>query len=221
MAWAVKQRTVNSGQKLVLLLLANHTNGHTGQCNPSHKLLADECSMGISTLKSHLQSLAAIGLIQIIHKQQDGVALPNQYKLNFEGVGQNLTEGQSEIDRGVGQNLATKQEVKTLTEPVNTVALPFWLPQETWEQFVLMRKQNKKPMTPHAAELMIKKLGKFKDQGFDVKELLEKSIVNCWQDVYEPKEQKLPAYMEKRRETLSGLTRGLIGGGKNVKFIDL
>ena len=118
MAWAVKQPTANSGQKLVLLLLANHTNGHTGQCNPSHKLLAQECSMGISTLKGHLQGLAEAGLISIIHKQQDGVALPNQYRLNLGGVGQNLTEGQSEIDRGVGQNLATKQEVKTVNKPV-------------------------------------------------------------------------------------------------------
>lgn len=115
MAWAVKQKTANSGQQLVLLLLANHTNGHTGQCNPSHKLLAEECRMGISTLKNHIKGLEESGLLKIIHVSKDGVSLPNQYILG--GVGQNLAEGGSESDRGVGQNLATKQEDKPVIKP--------------------------------------------------------------------------------------------------------
>lgn len=115
MAWAVKQKTANSGQQLVLLLLANHTNGHTGQCNPSHKLLAEECRMGISTLKNHIKGLEESGLLKIIHVSKDGVSLPNQYILG--GVGQNLAEGGSESDRGVGQNLATKQQDKPVIKP--------------------------------------------------------------------------------------------------------
>lgn len=120
MAWAVKQSTANSGQKLVLLLLANHSNGHTGQCNPSHRLLAIECSMGISTLKGHIAALAQAGLITIINKFQDGVQLPNQYNINMTGVRPILAGGESESGWGVGQNLATKQEVKPVIEP-NTV----------------------------------------------------------------------------------------------------
>jgi hypothetical protein len=110
MAWAVKQKTANSGQQLVLLLLANHTNGHTGQCNPSHKLLAEECRMGLSTLKNHIKGLEEAGFLRIVHISKEGVSLPNQYILG--GVGQNLTDGGSDIDRQVGQNLATKQEDK-------------------------------------------------------------------------------------------------------------
>ena len=112
MTWAVAQKTENAGQKLVLLMLANHTNGHTGQCNPSHKLLAEECCMGASTLKNHLQRLEEQGFIEVQHRSKDGVSLPNQYFLKVEGVGQNLAGGGSESDRGVGQNLATKQEDK-------------------------------------------------------------------------------------------------------------
>jgi hypothetical protein len=118
MAWAVKQKTGNAGQKLALIMLANYCNSHTGQCNPSHKRLADECSMGVSTLKAHLQALEEIGLLQIVHKSNDGVQLPNQYYLNLEGVGQNLTGGGSESDGGVGQNLATNLEVKPIKEPI-------------------------------------------------------------------------------------------------------
>ena len=78
MTWAVNQNCSNAGQKLVLLMLANYCNSHTGQCNPSHKRLAAECCMGVSTLKNHLQALADAGLIEIIHKASEGVQLPNQ-----------------------------------------------------------------------------------------------------------------------------------------------
>ena len=121
MSWAVAQKTSNAGQKLVLLMLANYCNSHTGQCNPSHKRLAEECSMGLSTLKGHVAALEAAGLLKIVQKSMDGVSLPNQYELNIGntgGVGQNLADGGSESGRGVGQNLATNQEHKPGREPI-------------------------------------------------------------------------------------------------------
>lgn len=83
MSWAVKQATANSGQKLVLLLLANHTNGHTGQCNPSQKLLAQECSMGLSTLRRHLIELQEAKRISVIHQYADNMKRPSQYIVHF------------------------------------------------------------------------------------------------------------------------------------------
>lgn len=118
MSWAVSQRCSNAGQKLVLLMLANYCNSHTGQCNPSHKRLADECSMGVSTLKNHLQALAECGLIEIVHKVADGVQLPNQYVLKLEGVGQNLADPRPESGCPPRQNLATNLEGKPGIEPV-------------------------------------------------------------------------------------------------------
>ena len=124
MAWAIDQRCSSAGQKLVLLMLANHANGHTGQCNPSHKRLAEECSMGVSTLKAHIAALESAGLLQIVHRANDGVSLPNQYALNADGVGQNLAGGGSEPGRGVGQNLATKPGSYNLEDEPNTPIVP-------------------------------------------------------------------------------------------------
>ena len=87
MTWAVQQKCGSASAKIVLLMLANHTNGHTGACNPRHKLLAEECEMSVETLKNHLKKLSEIGLISIVHKFMDGVQLPNQYVMNFEGGG--------------------------------------------------------------------------------------------------------------------------------------
>ncbi len=117
MAWAIKQETGSAGSKLVLLMLADHSNGHTGQCNPSHKRLAAECEMSVSCLKGHIAKLQERGLLRVIYKSADGVNLPNQYLLNLGGVGQNLTEGGSESDGGVGQNLSTNLEDKPRREP--------------------------------------------------------------------------------------------------------
>lgn len=94
MAWAVEQETANSGQKLVLLLLANHTNGHTGQCNPSQGLLAKECCMGLSTLRRHLLDLEAAGLISVVHQYADNMKRPNQYIVNFQRSPRKSTEEQ-------------------------------------------------------------------------------------------------------------------------------
>ena len=128
MSWAVRQKTGSAASKMVLLMLANHANGHTGQCNPSHKLLADECEMSVSSLKVHIKNLEEKGFLSILHKTLDGVCLPNQYVLNINsgvdtpsdliGVGQNLADGRSESGWRVGQNLATKQEVKPVIEPI-------------------------------------------------------------------------------------------------------
>ena len=110
MTWAVEKACENAGQKLVLLLLANHSNQHTGRCDPSHSKLAKECSMGVATLKRHLQRLSDLGFIEIVAKSSQGVSLPNQYHLNLEGVGPNRADPGPNRTEGVGPNRATKQE---------------------------------------------------------------------------------------------------------------
>jgi len=125
MTWAVEQKCKSATQKLVLLMLANHANHHTGQCNPSHKRLADECSMSVSGLKKQLKELDAVGYIKTIRIMKNGVNLPNQYELmienrgtQHEGVGHLVTEGGSPGDRGVGHDVATKLETKPINEPI-------------------------------------------------------------------------------------------------------
>ena len=65
--------------------------------------------------------------------------------------------------------------------------LPDWLPGDVWEAFTAMRQSIKKPMTETAMKLIIGKLDRFRRLGFDPVQVLERSIVNCWQDVFEPK----------------------------------
>lgn len=70
--------------------------------------------------------------------------------------------------------------------------LPTWM-QETerfrlaWFGFEEMRNKIKKPMTDNAKHLAIGKLERFKAMGHDPTEILNQSIMNDYQDLYEPK----------------------------------
>ena len=67
------------------------------------------------------------------------------------------------------------------------VVFPDWLPKETWDAFIQMRKRIGKPPTDYAIKLIIAKLERFRANGQDVKQVLEKSITSGWQDVFEIK----------------------------------
>lgn len=115
MSWAVNQKCGSAAAKMVLMMLANHTNGHTNRCNPRHKTLAEECEMRVETLKNHLKNLEQLGLITIIPQFSDGVQLANHYQLNSEGGGGDFrTGGGGEKRMGGGGDFRTtvKQEVK-------------------------------------------------------------------------------------------------------------
>lgn len=69
---------------------------------------------------------------------------------------------------------------------------PDWLPMETWDAFIKMRKRIKKPPTDYAVKLLINKLDGFRAKGQDVKEIIERSITSSWQDLYEIATVKQP-----------------------------
>jgi hypothetical protein len=87
------------------------------------------------------------------------------------------TEGETE----------TKKEKKVAVAPI---VLPDWIPLDTWQAFLDMRKKIRKPPTEAAIKLLIAKLERFRKSGQDVQAILEKSITNSWQDVFEIKDNK-------------------------------
>ena len=80
----------------------------------------------------------------------------------------------------------TNNQIKEKATSV-AIVLPDWIPKETWEQFLEMRKRIKKPPTEYAIKLLIDKLNRFRSNGQDIKLVLEKSITSGWQDVFEIK----------------------------------
>jgi hypothetical protein len=242
MTWAIDLKCKSPGQKLVLLMLANHTNSHTGQCNPSHRLLANECSMGISTLKNHLRDLAEIGYITITGECRDGVSMPNHYRLNFDGVGQNLTGGPSGSGGGGGQNLATNQEVKPGIEPKSisvgkpgkfdplSFLLMAGVDQQSAEDWLQVRKEKGTPSTMSAIEKIFKA---FDAASMTVADGVKLCAENAWAGFnkswlnspqarqQQPKQQQPQSAWQQKQSQQQDLINRIRGGSNANKIIDL
>jgi len=76
--------------------------------------------------------------------------------------------------------------------------IPNWIDVNDWKDFLAMRKAIRKPMTPRAIKMMFSKLEQMKKKGIDVSQVLQRSILNNWSDVYEPKVQAVQTTMERR-----------------------
>lgn len=64
--------------------------------------------------------------------------------------------------------------------------MPDWVPVDSWEGYAEMRKKIRKPMTPRARELVLKKLSAMREEGHDIADVLDLSTTNAWTDVYRP-----------------------------------
>ncbi|WP_297964246.1 phage replisome organizer N-terminal domain-containing protein, partial [uncultured Campylobacter sp.] len=60
--------------------------------------------------------------------------------------------------------------------------IPPFINPEIWKTFETMRKQIRKPMSERAKKLIVSKLQSLGEDKAN--EILDQSIVNCWQDVY-------------------------------------
>lgn len=64
------------------------------------------------------------------------------------------------------------------------VDLPAWVPESTWKCFVDMRERMRAPLSPHSTLLILNKLSKFLEQGQNLQDVLEQSIMNNWRGIF-------------------------------------
>ena len=72
------------------------------------------------------------------------------------------------------------------------LALSSWLDAERWEEFQEHRKaiDRGKKMTPYAEWLIVRKLLRFKEEGYDPNELIDTAIERGWKSIFIPQEMK-------------------------------
>ena len=78
---------------------------------------------------------------------------------------------------------------KTQNPKIEPFSPPDWVDTETWKAFEDHRKAIKKPMTDQAKKLIIAKLGKFQKAGHFHVDVLNQSIENGWQGIFEIKDK--------------------------------
>ena len=151
MTWAWKQETKSSGERLVLLALADHA-GEDGECYPSTGHLGTKCSLDKKTVQRHLTALDSRGLITKLYrrKRQNGTLAGWTYRVNVREA-----EGtpKSPLRESAGVPAETEHECVVLEgaqvrshEPsVSNHQLETSVTDALWEQFWKMypRKTNK------------------------------------------------------------------------------
>lgn len=80
--WAWEQETTSSGERLVLLALADHA-GEDGECFPSSGRIAAKTRVGRSTVRLHIERLVARGLLVKVRRRrhEDGTLGTWEYRL--------------------------------------------------------------------------------------------------------------------------------------------
>lgn len=160
----------------------------------SLQYLADWTSSTKQGVMKTLKSLQEKGLINKEEEYKNSVKFVKYYATEFNGgmqlslmggIKQSLPNNIN-IDNIIDNNIKKKKETEldTILNQIENEKL-----KETLIEFVKMRKSIKKPMTTHALELLIKKLNRTTtDIGVQI-QMLEQSILNGWQDVYELKQE--------------------------------
>ncbi len=205
MTWAVEQ-PLKALDKLVLIMLANYANHHTGQCNPSHDRLANECGMSRSALKAAIARLEELQLIWVEPRSADGVSLPNQYHLAITdsrpgGSGENPPTPRA--DRGVGRQTTTNQESQPVGSssrravPACKLDLSKWPGSVTLDvlaEWQTLRQRKRAPVTQLVIDRMAPELHKAAVIGYTVDEALTEAVFRGWQgfkaDWLEPRNGK-------------------------------
>jgi hypothetical protein len=97
------------------------------------------------------------------------------------------TEGGRGEPRNKEEQELVNEGTKTKAKALATFALPDWIDAKLWAEYEEMRKTNRKPMTDKARELAVHKLDAFRKRGISVEAVIEQSIFNSWQGLFEPK----------------------------------
>lgn len=125
----------------------------------------------------------------------------------------------SEPSRNLNQEPRTNNHKPIKNNKATDVATPVGVSDDTWEAFKALRRAKKAPVTKRAMDGIIAEAQK---AGWSLDAALTEMAARGWTgfkaEWVSPKDEK-KTVGERNRDTMAGLTRGLIGGGHDVKLI--
>jgi hypothetical protein len=177
---------LTSTQKLVLLALADWANDE-GLCWPSIDRVALKASL---TSRGVQKTIRALEEMQFLRKEEIKgrgnkywVSLPT----NDVHPRTTFTPPVSQVHPSPEPRSPNTSITHQLTTKYIIEGYPVWLPIDSWKGWVEMRNQRKRPLTDRAKARALTKLEALHLAGHDINELLDRSTINGWLDIYEPK----------------------------------
>lgn len=215
-SFMVKDLKLKGNELLTYAIIYGFSQAENQVFNGSLQYIADWTNSTKQGVMKNLKALVEKGLIVKTDIQKNGVKFVEYYATEFNTMQQSLTANETELHGGMQQssmggmqqslpnnkgfnNTVDIQEEKkeSKKEPNGYDAI---ISQSSFNdevkgtiiEFVKMRKLIKKPMTDFALKKLLNKLAKISSNPQTQISVLEKSILNNWQDIYEPKEDEKP-----------------------------
>ena len=200
-------KTISIGAKALYSYLCSYAFGK-GEAYPTVERIMQELNISENSFRRYRKELEDKGYITVEFKNIKGTNR-NVYKINNsveqKKEPQNLTPSKfgtlpkstpSKFGTQIikdskeynNKNIIINKEKKGKTERRFTSIYQSEEFKETFNEFIDMRKSIKKPATNKAIEMIIIKLEKVNNEEQAIK-MLERSIINNWQDVYEIRER--------------------------------
>lgn len=118
----------------------------------------------------------------------DKLSAPSEGRHSKQNGATNSTERGDKFD---STHITTIEASKKPSTPRSSASLslpgfdlPNWIPEESWNAFVNMRKKQRVALTDDAKRLIVKTLHALRAKGQDPGAVLDQSTRLCWRDVY-------------------------------------
>ncbi len=192
--WMINELQLKGNELMVYAIIYGFSQNEEDWYEGSQQYLADWCNSTARTIRNILQNLINKGFIVKEDVIINNVKFCKYRASNFlttekisAGDRKNFPRGAEKIsDNNIDNNIIKKEKEKKETEidqlinkRINSEQL-----KETLYDYIKMRKTIKSPATTKALNMIINKLNKYTDDIEEQIEILNKSIINNWKDVY-------------------------------------
>ena len=210
----LRNENLKANTKILLLVIMSYESKE-GYSYPSHSRLIKETGLSKSTLIKCLKELEELGYI--ISEKAAGnnnkYFIDSSIKISSsknDSSTKNDTSSSTKNDTGVVLNLVHKNKQENKQKNNNSdleVIVEAYTDnkelRETIIDFIEMRKSIKKKLTERGLKGILNKLDKIALNDYEKIEILENSIMNCWQGVFEiKKEAHKGAYQSKYNSSI-------------------
>ena len=207
---------LKANTKILLLVLMTHRNREKGYAYPSQSTLIKKTGLSKNTLLKCLDELEKEGYIKRFKEKGEN----NKYHIDINFINskvgasikndtgssiKNDTGGSIKINTLKVRDISNKKEKENKKSNIDKIIEAYTkndLLVEAIRDFIKMRSTIKKPLTDRALKGILNKLDTFTTNDLDKVEILENSIMNCWQGVFELKNKKVPTKVDTKNNNL-------------------
>ena len=207
---------LKANSKILLLVLMTHRNREKGYAYPSQSTLIKKTGLSKNTLLKCLDELEKEGYIKRFKEKGEN----NKYHIDINFINskvgtsikndtgssiKNDTGGSIKINTLKVRDISNKKEKENKKSNIDKIIEAYTkndLLVEAIRDFIKMRSTIKKPLTDRGLKGILNKLDIFATNDLDKVEILENSIMNCWQGVFELKNKKVPTKVDTKNNNL-------------------